>query len=40
MQDLCVVETPDAILVCHKDNSEDVKQVVDHLKQASRGDLL
>ncbi|MCK9335942.1 MAG: mannose-1-phosphate guanylyltransferase [Candidatus Cloacimonetes bacterium] len=40
VQDLCVVETPDAILVCHKDNSEDVKQVVDHLKQASRGDLL
>ena len=32
VSDLCVVETPDAILVCPKDLSEDVKRVVDYLK--------
>jgi len=37
---LCVVETEDAILVCSKTQSEEVKHVVDHLRQQNRDDLL
>lgn len=36
VQDLVVIETKDAILVAHKDQVQDVKKVVDHLKQANR----
>lgn len=31
VNDLIVIETPDAILICHKDRSQDVKEVVNHL---------
>lgn len=31
IQDVIVVETPDALLICHKDRAEDVKEVVNHL---------
>jgi len=31
LNDICVIETGDAILVCRKDKAEDVKKVVDHL---------
>src|SRR5262249_978538 len=34
VQDLVVVDTPDALLVAHKDASQQVKDVVAHLKQA------
>ena len=32
VEDLCVVDTPDATLIAHKDATQDVKQVVDRLK--------
>ena len=33
VKDLFVVETSDAILVCNKDNAQDVKQIFDKLKE-------
>jgi len=36
VQDLIVVETPDAVLVAHKDQVQRVKQIVDHLKSKER----
>ena len=32
VRDLIVVETEDALLVCHKDRAQDVRRVVDQLK--------
>jgi mannose-1-phosphate guanylyltransferase/mannose-6-phosphate isomerase len=36
VSDLVVVETPDAVLVAHKSKTQDVKKVVDQLKQKGR----
>ncbi|MEO7938392.1 MAG: mannose-1-phosphate guanylyltransferase/mannose-6-phosphate isomerase, partial [Burkholderiaceae bacterium] len=36
VNDLVVVETPDAILIAHKDRTQDVKKIVDTLKHAGR----
>ena len=36
VQDIVVVETPDAVLVVHKDQVQRVKQVVEHLKSKAR----
>ena len=36
VRDLVVVETPDAILVAHKDHTQDVKKIVDTLRQKGR----
>ena len=36
VQDLVVVETPDAVLVAHKDQVQRVKNVVEHLKGSAR----
>ena len=36
IKNLVVVETPDAILVAHKDKTQDVKKIVDNLKQENR----
>jgi mannose-1-phosphate guanylyltransferase len=33
LEDVIVVDTPDAILVCHRDRAQDVRQVVDELKR-------
>jgi mannose-1-phosphate guanylyltransferase/mannose-6-phosphate isomerase len=38
VSDLVVVETVDAILVAHKDKTQDVKKIVDQLKAASRSE--
>ncbi|MFZ4536053.1 mannose-1-phosphate guanylyltransferase/mannose-6-phosphate isomerase [Propionivibrio sp.] len=38
VEDLIVVETPDAILVAHKSNTQDVKKIVDHLKREGRAE--
>ncbi len=38
VEDLVVVETPDAVLVAHKDRSQDVKEIVAQLKQAKRSE--
>jgi len=36
VKDLIVVETPDAVLVVHKDRAQDVKEIVNRLKQLNR----
>jgi mannose-1-phosphate guanylyltransferase/mannose-6-phosphate isomerase len=36
LDDIIVVETADAVLVAHKDKAQDVKKIVDRLKQAGR----
>ncbi len=38
VSDLVVVETADAILVAHKDHTQDVKKIVDRLKQQGRAE--
>jgi mannose-1-phosphate guanylyltransferase len=40
VDNLVVVETPDAILVCPKDKAQDVKKIVEKLKEQGRGELL
>ena len=40
VDNIVVVETPDAVLVCNKDKAQDVKRIVDILKQEGRCDLL
>lgn len=40
VEDLVIVETPDAVLVCRKDRAQDVKKIVDELKRKGRKDLL
>lgn len=32
VSDIVVIDTPDALLICNKDRSQDVKEVVNHLK--------
>lgn len=38
VEDLVIVETPDAVLVVHKDSAQDVKKVVDYLKRNKRSE--
>ena len=40
MKDVAIINTPDAILICPKDRSQDVKKVVEVLKNGERSDLL
>ena len=40
VEGLVVVETPDAVLVCPKDRAQDVKKIVDELREKGREDLL
>lgn len=40
IRDLIIVETDDAVLVCHRDSAQDVKQVVDLLRERGRTELL
>jgi mannose-1-phosphate guanylyltransferase len=40
VEDLIVVHTPDATLICKRGRAEDVKKVVDRLAADGRGDLL
>ncbi len=40
LDDVVVVETPDAVLVCKKDRVQDVKKVVEELKSKKRFELL
>lgn len=40
VQDLVIVDTPDALLVASRDSTEEVKAVVDRLRQDGREDLL
>ena len=36
LRDMIVIDTPDALLVMNRENAQNVKQVVDHLKSQSR----
>jgi mannose-1-phosphate guanylyltransferase/mannose-6-phosphate isomerase len=38
VRDLVVVETPDAVLVAHKDRTQEVKQIAERLKREKRGE--
>jgi mannose-1-phosphate guanylyltransferase len=40
VEDLIVVHTPDATLICKRGNAENVKQIVDQLSHEKRDDLL
>jgi mannose-1-phosphate guanylyltransferase len=40
LKDVIVVETDDALLVCSKDNAQDVKKVVDYLEQQGKKEYL
>ncbi len=40
VENIVIVETPDAIMVCSKDKAQDVKKIVDTLKEAKRDELL
>lgn len=40
LDNICVIETADAILVCSKDKSEDVKKIVDYLNERGEETLL
>jgi mannose-1-phosphate guanylyltransferase len=40
LADLIVVDEPDALLICRRDRAQDVKVIVDKLKEAGREDLL
>jgi hypothetical protein len=37
VEDLVVVDTPDAVLVCRKDRAQDVRLVVDELRRRGLG---
>lgn len=40
VEDLIVVDEPDALLLCHRDRAQSVKQIVERLKAEGREDLL
>jgi mannose-1-phosphate guanylyltransferase len=40
VRDLVVVETPDALLICPRDRSQDVGKIVKWLEEHRRKDLL
>jgi mannose-1-phosphate guanylyltransferase len=40
VDDLIIVDTPDALLVCPRDRAQEVKGLVEELKQANRTDLV
>ena len=40
VENIVIVETPDAIMVCRKDKAQEVKKIVDHLNAAGRKELL
>jgi len=37
---MIVVDTPDAILVCNREQAQDVKKIVELLKEKGRTDLV
>ena len=40
LEDVVIVDTPDALLVCRKDRVEDVKKLTAELERLGRRDLL
>jgi mannose-1-phosphate guanylyltransferase len=39
-EDLIVISTDDAILICKKGHSQDVKEIVDYLRRKQMNDFL
>ncbi len=40
VEDLIIVDTDDAVLVCSKNNTQDVKKIIEELKKQNRTDLI
>ncbi len=40
LDDVVIIDTPDALLVCHKSRVQDVRQIVEHLKAAGMSGVL
>jgi mannose-1-phosphate guanylyltransferase len=40
LRDVVVVDTGDALLICAKDRAQDVKEIVERLKQQKRSELV
>ena len=40
VKDLVIVDTDDVVLVCHKDRAQDVRSVVQHLKECGQESIL
>ena len=40
VEDLIVVDTDDAVLICAKDSTQDVKKVIENLKICNRNQLV
>ena len=40
VKDLVVVDTDDALLICHRDRTQEVKTIVNRLKDLSQDDYL
>ncbi len=40
VEDLIIINTPDALLVCKRGSSQDVKEIVDHLRRKQMNDYL
>jgi mannose-1-phosphate guanylyltransferase len=40
LQDVIVVDTPDAVLVCARDRAQEVKQIVDELRDSGAGNCI
>jgi mannose-1-phosphate guanylyltransferase len=40
LEDLVIIDTPDALLVCPRARAQEVKRIVDSLKARERTDLL
>ena len=38
LEDVVVIETPDAVLVAHKDRVQDIKGIVEHLREQGRSE--
>ena len=40
LDNVIVIDTKDALLICNRDNAQDVKHIVDHIKMNNRDDLI
>lgn len=40
VENIIVVDTPDAVLICHRERAQDVKEVVNHLRATRRNEYL
>ncbi|MBA4405780.1 mannose-1-phosphate guanylyltransferase, partial [bacterium] len=40
VENLIIINTNESLLICHRNNAQDVRQVVDHLKMNKRNELV